>query len=198
MKATARLAATTVLGLVLSATTLTAHAQYVQRAFTMQHRTLQNLGMRPTVKYGAFLSINEQTGKAQLEDVCDEHESGGFWEIRPIGRERDYPAHVIINRGNTRHNGRYLGIDSQTGELKLDSTKDPAENKWLIRYAGLYEGYHAYYFQNLARSTGGFDMQFLAVDQKTGEVVLTKKPGPGAHWLKRNRPGLPLRMTAAD
>ncbi len=155
----------------------------------IKNKTFQNLASSPSKFHGHYLSINDD-GESVLSSESNQDASGSIWEFKKLfWKERGYVTHAIIQRGNNRFNGQFLAIDFKTGELMFSKTEVPTA-RWLIRYAGKYQGWDAYYIQNLAE-TGNFDMQFIAIDEVTGAVQLSPKPTPGAHWLMGDAPYLP-------
>ena len=155
----------------------------------IKNKTLQNLASNPSKFHGHYLSIDD-AGQSVLSAASNQDESGSIWEFKKLfWKERGYVTHAIIQRGNNKFNGQFLAIDAKTGKLMFSKTEVPTA-RWLIRYAGKFEGWDAYYIQNLAE-TGAFDMQFIAIDEATGTVQLSPKPTSGAHWLMGDAPYLP-------
>jgi hypothetical protein len=152
-------------------------------------RTFQNLAPNPSKFNGHYLAIDD-LGVPSLSTASNKFDSESYWEIKyQFWKERDYVAHAIVQRGNNKFNGKYLCIDLKTGKLAFADTPIPTA-RWLIRYAGKYQGWDAFHIQNLSQD-GVFDMTFLAIDEVTGEVVLAPKPTPGSHWFMNDTAYLP-------
>lgn len=152
-------------------------------------KTFQNLAPSPSKFMGHYLSI-DALGATTLSTSSNQDESGSHWEIKKLfWKERGYVTHALIQRGNNKFNGQYLAVNPQTGALLFSKTEVPTA-RWLIRYAGKYQGWDGYYIQNLAEN-GVTDMQFIAIDEVTGALQLSAKPTAGAHWLMSDTPYLP-------
>lgn len=150
--------------------------------------TFQNLGPSPSKFMGHYLAIDD-AGIPLLTKASSSFDSESYWEIKYyFWKDRGYATHTIVQRGNNRFNGKYLCID---GAGKLAFADEPIPTaRWLIRYAGKYQGWDAMHIQNLA-ANGLTDMAFLAIDEATGEVILTPKPLPGSHWFMNDTSYLP-------
>src|SRR5690606_20728819 len=141
-------------------------------------RTFQNLA-RSNFR-GHYLSV-DPGGAPVVSPVSNFDASGTYWEIKPyFWKDRGYTTHTIVQRGNNAFNGKYLAVDSQTGALVFVDEEIPSA-RWLIRSGGKFQGWDSFYIQNLAKS-GTFDMNFLAIDETTGAVILTNRPTAGSHW----------------
>lgn len=152
-------------------------------------RTFQNLAPNPCKFTGHYLAINE-LGEPVLSIASNKWDSESYWEIEyRFWKDRGYVTHSLRQRGNNKYNGKYLCIDTATGKLGFAS-EPIGTARWLIRYTGKYQGWDAFHIQNLAEG-GTFDMAFLAIDEVTGEIVLTPKPTPGSHWFMNDTAYLP-------
>jgi hypothetical protein len=152
-------------------------------------RTFQNLAPQPSKFHGHYLAIDEN-GTPTLANASDKWNSESYWELKYMfWKDRGYITHAIVQRGNNRFNGKYLNLDPKTGKLGFVSEPIPTA-RWLVRYAGKYQGWDAFHIQNLAENDIT-DMMFIAIDEATGEVTLTQKPTPGAHWFMNDTPYLP-------
>jgi hypothetical protein len=155
----------------------------------VKSHTFQNLAPNPCKFTGHYLAIDD-LGQPVLSVASNKFDSESYWEIKYLfWKERGYAAHAIVQRGNNKFNGKYLCIDSATG--KLGFANEPIGTaRWLIRYTGKYSGWDAFHIQNLSQN-GTFDMAFLAIDETTGEVILSPKPTPGSHWFMNDTAYLP-------
>lgn len=155
----------------------------------LQMHTFQNLTASSSKFHGHYLSIDAD-GSANLSASSSQNASGSYWEVKRLfWKERGYTAHALVQRGNNRYNGQYLAVDPATGKLFFSKTEIPTA-RWLVRYAGKYQGWDATYIQTLAE-TGTTDMHFLAIEELTGAVRLSSEATPGAHWLMTKAPDLP-------
>jgi hypothetical protein len=151
--------------------------------------TIQNLAPSPSKYLGHYLSVDAAGGTSLSSQTADE-DNNSRWELKYLfWKERGYLAHGIVQRGDNAHNGKFLAIDPKTGALTYTAEAVPTA-RWLVRYAGKYHGWDAYTMQNLGVN-GEFDMTYIAIDEATGEVKLSAKPVPGAHWLIDSAPYLP-------
>jgi len=151
-------------------------------------RTLQSLSRGGGGHYGKYLSLDSSTGQLELTVDGRPASMNTAWEVKPgFYEERGYKAHVLVSRGNNRFNSYYLRMDPVSGLIGLSRMETTIDDtaKWLVRYAGKYYGYHAFYVQTLAFSEGGFDLSYVAVDERTGELMLSRELTPGAHWHMR-------------
>ncbi len=164
-------------------------------------RILQSLCRTPNGFFGHYLSLDFATGELRMSRYCDLDHSESFWEVtkleRPSRREEShlnsplgYRSHVIRQRGNNKYNGHYVTIDVATGEFRLTEKHEDAAS-WLVRYAGLYKGYHSYYLQTLAKTNDDYDFAYAGVDQETGKLVLFRKPVDETNWFLSNGQDLP-------
>lgn len=140
-----------------------------------------------------YLTLDAGTETPAISASSSQSESGTYWELRAVGRHRGYRAHLLVNRGNSRNNGQFLTVDEETGALVMSDDKDAEAAKWLVRYAGRFQGYDAYYLQLLGKTSGGFDLSFLAVDDD-GAVTLQRDPTDTVHWRMRPSPDLPSQV----
>ena len=175
------------LGLVLGAGLFV--AAYAPAGDIVRSKTFFNLA--DSVR--GYLSLDAETGTPEVAASSGIEESGTFWELRAIGRHRGYRVHMLVNRGNNRFNDMFLAVDEQTGELTMSDDRDAEETKWLVRYAGYFQGYDAYYVQLLGETAGGYDLSFLSVDEN-GKVVLQRDPSDAIHWRMRPTPSLPSQV----
>ncbi len=151
--------------------------------------TFQNLAPNPSKFIGHYLAIDD-AGAPLLSKANSALESESSWEIKYyFWKDRGYMTHTIVQRGNNRFNGKYLCIDPKTGKLAFANEPIPTA-RWLIRYAGKYQGWDAMHIQSIAE-TGLFDMSFLAIDDTTGEIILAPKLTPGGHWFMNDTSYLP-------
>ncbi len=140
-----------------------------------------------------YLSLNIETGVPEVAPTSGIEEPDTFWELRAVGRHRGYRVHMLVNRGNSRFNDMFLAVNEQTGELTMSDDREAEETKWLVRYAGYYQGYDAYYVQLLGETAGGYDLSYLSVDEN-GKVVLQRDPSAAIHWRMRPTSALPSQV----
>jgi hypothetical protein len=145
--------------------------------------TLQNLAPSPSRYLGHYLST-DVAGQAVVSAQLNR------WEFKPyFWKDRGYLTHFIVQRGDNGFNGKYLNLDPATGQLGFTSEPLPTA-RWLVRYAGKYQGWDAFHIQNLAEQ-GAVGLGFLAIDEASGEVVITSELTAGSHWLMSDAPYLP-------
>jgi hypothetical protein len=172
--------------------TALAHGQELKtgrRAPYVRTRTFQNLAYKPGI-FGHYLTVDPDTGRLGLSPVSNQVYSHTFWELRGVYKHRDYRAHVMLSRANSPLNNRSLGVDPVSGQLLF--TKGEIDSSyWLIRYAGKYNGWDAYFLQTLAETDAGVDLAFLTADPATGVVDLSATPTPGSFWHMTFAPDLP-------
>lgn len=151
-----------------------------RRADYVRTKTFQSLLWQPGIA-GHYLAVDPQSAVPYLSSVSSIEFSDSFWELRGVYKHRDYRAHVIRHRGNNPLNNRPLGINADTGAFVFTEGETPT-SYWLVRYAGKYNGWDAYFIQTLAETEGGFDMSFVTVDPATKNIVLSAKPTAGSYW----------------
>jgi len=156
-------------------------------------QTLQNLADVKGAFFAQYLAIDPATGEVKLNPNAGEDAAESHWEMNPVSRRRGCKTTLIQSRGDSPFNGWYLGIDGETGALVLTERAEET-SEWVIKYAGRHMGFPAFYVQNLARTTGGFDMHYLGIDETTGDVVLRSKPDAGTNWSLRPSPDLPTEF----
>ncbi|MCO6457561.1 MAG: hypothetical protein J5I93_19850 [Pirellulaceae bacterium] len=140
-----------------------------------------------------YLALEGETGLPAISKTSSQSEAGTYWEIRAVGKHRGYRSHMLVSRGDSRFNGQFLAVNPATGELMMTDDRDAEEVKWLVRYAGRFEGYDAWYIQLLGETAGGFDLSYLAVDAM-GQVRLERELSPSVHWRLRPSPDLPSEV----
>jgi hypothetical protein len=155
----------------------------------VQPKTLFNLA--GSVR--GYLSLDANSGAPAVAATSSVAESGTWWELVSVGRQRGYRTHMIVSRGNSRFNGMFLAVDEKTGQLGMSDDRDTENTKWLIRYAGYFQGYDAYYVQLLGKTEGGFDLSYLAVDA-AGAVVMQRDVSDAINWRVRRGPALPAEV----
>lgn len=156
----------------------------------VRSRTIQNLARFPDSNFEGWYLASDEDGRVRLSKEESNIDAHNWWQIKMIAKKRNYTAHTIINRGNTRFNGHYLAIDPKTGELIL-SRRETNHSYWLVRYAGKYAGWDSFYIQSSSQTGGANDMAYLTIDEKSGELKLTNRGTRGMNWLIQHAPDLP-------
>jgi len=167
-----------------------------RRADYVRTKTFQSLLWQPGIA-GHYLTVEPQsldretlTANLSLSPISNIEHANSHWELRGVYKHRDYRSHVILNRGNSPLNNRKLGVDQVTGRFIFTQGEVPT-SYWLVRYAGKFNGWDAYFIQTLAESAGGFDMSFVTVDPVTKAVTLSTKPTAGSYWHLADTSDLP-------
>jgi hypothetical protein len=166
--------------LVITTTAWSQDLETGRRAEYVRTRTFQSLLWQPGIA-GHYLAVDPRTAAPYLSPESSVEFSDSFWELRGVYKHRDYRSHVILHRGNNPLNNRSLGINPDTGEFSFTKGETPS-SYWLVRYAGKYNGWDAYFIQTLAESPAGFDMAFVSVDPTTKAIGLSAKPSAGSYW----------------
>jgi|GEM_PF-1631727 hypothetical protein len=159
-------------------------------------KTFQSLLWQPGIA-GHYLTVDPQTlnretaiANLTLSSVSNIEHANSYWQLRSVYTHRGYRGHVIVNRGNSPLNNRKLGLDQTTGKFIFTEGEVPT-SYWLVRYAGKYNGWDAYFIQTLAETTGGFDLSFVTVDPATKAITLSPTPTPGSYWHIADTSDLP-------
>jgi hypothetical protein len=140
-----------------------------------------------------YLALDANTAAPAISDASSRLDASTYWEIRAVGRHRGYRAHLLVSRGNSRYNDQFLTVDAETGALTMSDDKNAETVKWLVRYAGRFQGYDAYYVQLLGKTEGGFDLSYLGVDEN-GAVKLQREATDAVQWRLRPTPDLPSEV----
>lgn len=160
-----------------------------RRADYVRTKTFQSLLWQPGIA-GHYLAVDPQSAVPYLSPVSSAEFSDSFWELRSVYKHRDYRAHVIRSRSNSALNDRVLGINAVLPEFSFTSGETPT-SYWLVRYAGKYNGWDAWFIQTLAATDDGRDLSFITVDPATKNIVLSAKPTAGSYWHIANTSDLP-------
>jgi hypothetical protein len=166
--------------LTLASTVVAQDLETGRRADYVRTRTFQSLLWQPGIA-GHYLAVDPKSAVPYLSPVSSIEFSDSFWELRGVYKHRDYRSHVILHRGNNPLNNRTLGIDPDTGAFIFTKGEVPT-SYWLVRYAGKYNGWDAYFIQTLAETPAGFDLGFVTVDPATKAIGLSAKPTAGSYW----------------
>jgi len=159
-------------------------------------QTFQNLSRSDSRTFGSFFSMEAETGMLRADEATTKDDPSTHWQIqRQYWNKRNYRTHYIRCRGDSPYNGYYLYIDPETGQLGLTrwAMRHDDTTQWVIRYAGKHGGYDAYHVQNLGRAKGR-GMSYLAIDEATGEIMLSKSRIASANWHMRGAPSLPTEV----
>ena len=182
-----RLLAVAVALLALTSSAVAQDLETGRRADYVRTKTFQSLLWEPGIA-GHYLTLdpgsvqpNGASARLYLSPLSSVEFSDSFWELRSVYKHRGYRAHVIRHRGNNRLNDQALSVDLFRPEFTL-SKGETAASYWLVRYAGKYNGWDAYFIQTLAETDDGRDLSFVTVDPATKEIVLSAKPTPGRYW----------------
>jgi hypothetical protein len=135
-------------------------------------KTIQSLGDGTR---GLYLSVDNETGVLTVASESNVVNSGTWWEIDDMyfNTYQGYLTHRVRNRGNNAINGRSL-VSNADGSLDFGPIDELTDSqRWIVRYAGLYKGYHAFFIQNTK-------MEFLTLE---GNVIKISRPiSSGAYW----------------
>lgn len=140
-----------------------------------------------------YLALDPATAAPVISEVSSHADASSYWEVRAVSRHRGYRAHLLVSRGNSRYNDQFLTVDEETGALTMSDDKNAEAVKWLVRYAGRFQGYDAYYIQLLGKTSGGYDLSYLGVDE-TGAVKLQRDVTDAVRWRMRPTPDLPSEV----